>query len=225
MNLEKDFEKNTGLVWHIINKHFRGVLEKHGFTEEDGYQVGCIGLMNAINRFEEDRGLKFATYAAPLIYGEIANSIRNTGHTIKVSRRSWSAFNKIRKRDTVPTINEIMEEFGIQELYAKEAIELLYMKIVSTEENINGSGEKATPLIEILVDDKDDEFNLSHERKIEFEERMSLLKDNERQVVELSLRGLRQREVASIMGCSQVQVSRLLKKGIARIEKEYEVAI
>jgi RNA polymerase sporulation-specific sigma factor len=228
MNIEKDFEKNTSLVWHVINKYsLIPILNKHGFTEDDGFQLGCIALMKCINNFDENANIKFASYAVPSIYGEIMNGIRNHGHSLKVSRRSWSAYNKIRKLDKVPSVEEVMKAFNIDERYAKEAIELLDLKLLSADAPVNNGkafneNKNTENVIDIFLSSENNELELTFDKKLEYEERMALLNEKQRMAIELSLRGLTQREIAPIIGCTQVHVSRIIKKGLKIIEERYE---
>jgi RNA polymerase sporulation-specific sigma factor len=108
-------EKNVGLVWSIIKR-----FQNRGYDTEDLFQIGCIGLIKSINKFDESFDVKFSTYAVPMIIGEIKRFIRDDG-IIKVSRSLKEMANKARITREIlskelgrePTINEMALHLNI----------------------------------------------------------------------------------------------------------------
>ncbi|GAK02351.1 RNA polymerase sporulation specific sigma factor SigF [Geomicrobium sp. JCM 19037] len=123
-------EKNTRLVWSVVQRFLN-----RGYEAEDLFQIGCIGLMKAIDKFDLTYQVKFSTYAVPMIIGEIQRFIRDDG-TVKVSRSLKELNHKIRKEKEeltkklgrVPTLNEIAESLDITPedvVFANEATRTL----------------------------------------------------------------------------------------------------
>jgi len=106
-------ENNLGLVWSIVRR-----FQNRGYETDDLFQIGCIGLIKAINKFDSSFDVKFSTYAVPMIIGEIKRFIRDDG-LIKVSRSLKETAGKVRMTKEImskelgrePTINEIAERF------------------------------------------------------------------------------------------------------------------
>ena len=108
-------EKNIGLVWSIVRR-----FQNRGYESDDIFQIGCIGLIKAINKFDDSFNVKFSTYAVPMIIGEIKRFIRDDG-MIKVSRSLKELANKTRITKEImtkefgrePSINEISKRLNI----------------------------------------------------------------------------------------------------------------
>lgn len=123
-------ENNTRLVWSVVQRFLN-----RGYEAEDLFQIGCIGLMKSIDKFDLSYQVKFSTYAVPMIIGEIQRFIRDDG-TVKVSRSLKELNHKIRKQKEeltkqlgrIPTINEIAQSMDISTedvVFANEATRTL----------------------------------------------------------------------------------------------------
>ena len=213
-------EKNLGLVHHIV-KRFMG----RGYDAEDLFQIGSIGLMKAIDKFDLSYGVKFSTYAVPMIAGEIKRFLRDDG-MVKVSRSLKENGFKIRQASEwiaqrmgrEATITEISEMTGISGediVMAMEAnieVESIYKSVYQNDGN-------EIYMVDRLPSDKDEnEEILNH---LLLEQLLSGLEEKEKQLIGLRyFQNKTQMEVASEIGISQAQVSRLEKNALATMRKE-----
>jgi RNA polymerase sporulation-specific sigma factor len=203
-------QKNMRLVWSVVQRFLN-----RGYEPDDLFQIGCIGLLKSVDKFDLTFDVKFSTYAVPMIIGEIQRFIRDDG-TVKVSRSLKEMGNKIRKaRDElsknlgrVPTINEIAEKLEItpeEVVLAQEASRAPSSIHETVYEN---DGDPITLLDQIADDTETGWFD-----KIVLQEAIRDLDERERLIVFLRYyKDQTQSEVASRLGISQVQVSRLEKK-------------
>lgn len=205
---------NLRLVLSVI-KRFQNSNE----NADDLFQIGCIGLMKAIDNFDTTLNVKFSTYAVPMIIGEIRRYLRDN-NSIRVSRSLrdiaykaiYAKENYMRTHDKEPTIAEIAEEIGIEKemiVYAMDAIQ----NPVSLFEPVYTEGGDTLYVMDQISDKKNRE-----ERWIEdlsLREAMQRLGDRERHIIELRFyEGKTQMEVADEIGISQAQVSRLEKSAL-----------
>ena len=210
---------NIGLVWSIVRR-FTG----RGHELEDLFQIGCIGLIKAIDKFDPSFEVKFSTYAVPMITGEIKRFLRDDG-IIKVSRSLKEIAGKVRiakevlgnKLEREPTIEEISDELKISTediilaLESNSEVESLYKTIYQGDGN-------AIYLIDKLEQDKDENEHMIDQ--IALREIIATLDEKERNLIELRyFREKTQTDIAKEMGISQVQVSRLEKK-ILKVMRE-----
>lgn len=223
-------EKNLGLVHHIVRR-FAG----RGYETEDLFQIGVIGLIKAVDKFDLSLGLKFSTYAVPMITGEIKRFLRDDG-PLKVSRTIKENALKVRMaRQSLqsslgrePTIQEISMEASLSEeeiVMAMEAtmeVESIYMSIYQDDGNelylVDRVAQAERGSIGSVVGeavDYEKEELLNHMLLTQL---MSELTERERQLIQMRyFQNRTQMEVARIMGISQVQVSRLEKKILLRM--------
>ena len=218
-------EKNLGLVYHIVRR-FAG----RGYDMEDLIQIGSIGLIKAIDKFDLSYDVKFSTYAVPMITGEIKRFLRDDG-MIKMSRsireNGWKMRVGAEKlsqefgRDA--TIEEIAKETGIAVediIIAMEAgaeVESIYKTIYQGDGNEVFLVDKlsAEPAGSSMCVDSEKEKLLNH---IVLEQLLEHLKEEERELIILRYyQDKTQVEVAKRLGISQVQVSRLEKKILLRL--------
>ena len=204
---------NLGLIYMVI-KRFGG----RGYEQEDLFQIGAIGLIKAIDKFDVTRELSFSTYAVPMIIGEIKRFLRDDG-MIHVSRQMKDHARKIaqikeelkKMNNFDPTIEELSEATGLRKdeiLMAMEAtaeISSIYQPIEV------GKDGNQTMLVEQLEDAKKGESELID--RITIVQLLDRLERNERKLIELRyLEGKTQSESARLLGMNQVAVSRLEKK-------------
>lgn len=212
---EKIVSDNTGLIWSIARR-FMG----RGYDLEEIYQIGCIGLLKAIDRFDAAYEVKFSTYAVPLITGEIKRFLRDNG-MIKVSRilkqngyRISQAREKLSYqlgRDA--TISELAEETELSEEEILTAIEA-NREIESIYQPAFGSDDSDVYLVDKLSNEElnqritDESMN-----RVMLEQAFVTLNDRERSLIRMRyFEDRTQNEVAATLGISQVQVSRMEKK-------------
>lgn len=203
-------EENTGLVWSIARRYFG-----RGVDPEDLYQLGCLGLLKAIEGFELTFGTQFSTYAVPKIAGEIRRFLRDDG-SVKVSRsikERSAAIKMARQRLTglwnrEPTLSELAQELDltVEEIAAAETA------TSATESIHRETGEDGFTLEDVLTEGSMEERLIE---QIALREAILQLPERERLVIDLRYyRGLTQDKTAKILGVSQVQVSRIEKKAL-----------
>ena len=217
---EQLVQENVGLVWCVV-KRFYG----RGTEKEDLFQIGSIGLLKAIDKFDTSFDVKFSTYAVPMISGEIKRFLRDDG-MIKVSRslkelayRTGKAREEL--TDTLgrePTIEELSgfmkveKEEIVQALEAGNEVESIYKPLHQKEGN------------EIRLMDKLEEKESVEERILNsmlLKELLETLDKEERQLIYLRyFQDKTQAAVGEMMGISQVQVSRLEKRIMERLRRE-----
>lgn len=216
---EQLVEENVGLIWCVV-KRFYG----RGTDAEDLFQIGSIGLLKAIDKFDLSYDVKFSTYAVPMISGEIKRFLRDDG-MIKVSRSlkelSYKIFQTrealIAKLDREPTLEELAEtmqvdkEEIVQAMEAGGEVESLYKPIHQKEGN------------EIQLVDKLEEKERKEDKILDhmlLKQLLEGLEKEERQLIYLRyFADETQTQVGKKMGISQVQVSRMEKRIIENMRK------
>lgn len=202
-------ERNVRLVWSVVQRFLN-----RGYDPDDLFQIGSIGLIKAIDKFDLSYEVRFSTYAVPMIIGEIQRFIRDDG-SVKVSRSLKEMANKIRRsREELtktfgrsPTISEIANALDITAEEAVHALEAAKSPQSIHETVFENDGDPIT-LLDQIADDNDSWFE-----KITIEEAIRELSDRERLIVYLRYyKDHTQSSVAKRLGISQVQVSRLEKK-------------
>lgn len=201
---------NVRLVWSVVQRFLN-----RGYEAEDLFQIGCIGLLKSVDKFDLSYDVKFSTYAVPMIIGEIQRFLRDDG-TLKVSRSLKELANKVRKMKDelsktlgrLPTLNEVAEQLGItpeEVVFAQEANKPLSSIHETVFEN---DGDPITLMDQIADESQEKWFD-----KLALNEAIGGLSERERLIVYLRYyRDQTQSEVAARLGISQVQVSRLEKK-------------
>ena len=233
-------EENLGLVRHIVKRF----LER-GYDAEDLFQIGCIGLMKAIDKFDLHFDVRFSTYAVPMIQGEIKRFLRDDG-MVKVSRtlkeNGWKIKQAAQRlaylhgRDA--TIQELSEETGLSRedivlaLDANVEVESIYKSVYQSDGNeiylvdqvIGDVGSVGHSVLEsgnggsAVCEDTEKEKLLNH---MLLEQLLGGLEEKERELIHLRyFQDKTQVEVAKKMGISQVQVSRMEKRILLHLRKE-----
>ena len=217
---EQYIEGKLRLVLSVI-KRFSSSNE----NVDDLFQIGCIGLIKAIDNFDSSLNVKFSTYAVPMIIGEIRRFLRDN-NSIRVSRSLkdtaykaiYAKENLTRRNLKEPTINEIATEIGISKediVYALDAIQ----NPMSLYEPIFTDGGDTLYVMDQISDKKNrEETWVEH---LSLSEAMKRLDEREHEIITLRFfEGKTQMEVADIIGISQAQVSRLEKNAL-RVMKNY----
>ncbi len=209
--------ENMGLVWNVVKKFAGG-----GIESEDLAQTGTIGLLKAIDNFDESFGVKFSTYAVPMIIGEIRRFLRDDG-IIKVSRSlKQNAYKGYRAREELsvklsrePTMAEISNKCGVSVEELVEAFEATAVPESINREAYSDSNEEFADRLGSF----DEEEKIVN--RIAVKNILDSLSPRERQILVLRyFKGKTQQEIAPIVGVSQVQVSRIEKKVLERVRKE-----
>lgn len=207
--------QNLGLVWSIVHR-----FKNNYYDKDDLFQIGCIGLMKAINNFDSDYGVQFSTYAVPIIMGEIKRYFRDDG-TIKVSRSLKELNVKITKVKDIlmnktgrePTVEEVAEYLQINVQDVIEAIDASYYPTSLSEPIYEKDGSSLH-----MEDRIEDMRNKMWFEKIALEMEIQKLTDKEKLILYLRYqKEYNQEKVARRLHISQVQVSRLEKKIIAKL--------
>lgn len=211
--------ENIGLVWSIVRR-----FANRGHEMEDLFQIGSIGLIKAIDKFDMSYEVKFSTYAVPMITGEIKRFLRDDG-MIKVSRSLKETANKIRIiRERVanqtgrePTLEEIEKELHIDREEIVMALET-GAEVESLYKTIYQGDTSPIYLIDKLAETKDESENLVD--RLALKEIIASLNEKEQEIIRLRyFKDRTQTDIAKELGISQVQVSRMEKR-ILKIMRE-----
>ena len=205
---------NLRLVLSVI-KRFQNSSE----NADDLFQIGCIGLMKAIDNFDTTLNVRFSTYAVPMIVGEIRRYLRDN-NSIRVSRSLrdiaykaiYAKDNYVKQNLREPTVTEIASEIGVEKemiVYALDAIQ----SPVSLFEPVYAEGGDTLYVMDQISDKKNREEHWIE--NISLREAMNRLGERERNIIEMRFyEGKTQMEVADEIGISQAQVSRLEKNAL-----------
>ena len=208
-------EDNIGLV-HSIAKRFKG----RGEDYDDLYQAGCVGLIKAVDNFDESKGFLFSTYAVPVIMGEIRRLFRDGG-AVKVSRSLKEKSIKVqairekfvKKELREPTVSELSELCGIE---TEELSEVL--NVINPVVSLSCTTEDGDETIDIPVDDTDQLFD-----RLSVHQAIRDLSNDELLLIKYRFyEGKTQCETAKLLGISQVQVSRREKQLLAKLRTRLE---
>jgi RNA polymerase sigma-B factor len=191
---------------------------------EDLEQVGCVGLIKAVDRFDLDRGLRFSTFAVPTILGEIKRHFRDRAWSVRVSRGLQELSAKVtREADRLsstlgrsPTVDDLAKATGATHEEVLEALQgAQAYNAVSLDEPLGEDGETLDRLGSV-----DPEFARA-ERRVELGQGLDVLDERGRQIVLMRFYGgLTQREIAERVGISQMHVSRLLRRSLEQMAAE-----
>lgn len=214
---DKKITENISLVHSIANR-----FRNRGADYDDLFQAGCVGLIKAVDNFDESKGFAFSTYAVPVIMGEIKRIFRDGG-AIKISRSLKEKSIKVQairdkflsKNLREPTVSELASLSGYD---VEELSEIL--NIINPVVSINMLTEEGSEEIDIPVDDSDKMFD-----RLSLEQVMTTLTETERLLIEYRFyQGKTQCETAKILNVSQVQVSRKEKAILLKMRNKLNSA-
>ena len=217
---EKLIAGNLRLVLSVIQR-----FSNRGENADDLFQVGCIGLIKAIDNFNTDLDVKFSTYGVPMIVGEIRRYLRDNS-TMRVSRAMRDTAYKVlqakeaymAKHQREPTLDEIAAELGLKREEIVFALDAISDPVSLYEPVYSDSGDAVCVMDQIRDRKNTDERWLE---QIALREAIAKLSQRERRILTLRFfRGKTQMEVSAEVGISQAQVSRLEKSAIEQIRKE-----
>lgn len=214
---EQAVRENSGLIWSIV-KHYYG----RGVDPDDLYQLGCLGFLKAIQGFDFSYGTCFSTYAVPKIAGEIRRFLRDDG-SVKVGRsikeKAYSLYTvRERYRQTngrEPTLSELAEVTGM-------SLEEIAQVELATDrpESLQAENEDGLSLEGVLGTEAPEDALVE---KIALREAIAHLPEKEKMTILLRYyRGFTQAQTARVLQVSQVQISRLERKGLLRLREQFE---
>ena len=224
--MEKLIEQNNGLIWSIV-KRFNG----RGYEQEDLYQIGCLGFIKSIQRFDVSFDVKLSTYAVPYMIGEIKRYIRDDG-PVKVSRSIKELSIKIKelqkehfyKKGEELTINQIAKELKT----SQEDI-VLAMESTNSVESIEGStytnqkDGNTISLFETLSNQRNEEEMITN--RLTINHLIENLEKRDKEIILLRFyKEKTQSQVAKILGITQVQVSRIERKILGNMKEKLKEA-
>ena len=213
---------NLRLVLSVVQR-FSGHCDK----SDDMFQVGCVGLLKAIDNFDETLNVKFSTYAVPMIIGEIRRYLRDN-NSVRVSRSirdvAYRALKVkeeiIKKYNREPSLEEIAKTLEIplgDVTFALDAIS----ETVSLSEPVYNDGNETIRIMDQIASDKDDDENLVE--KITLNDAIKNLSEREKEILLMRYYiGKTQMEVSEEVGISQAQVSRLEKTALKTLKKFFD---
>lgn len=229
---EGDQEARDQLVMSHMNlvRFLANKFKNRGEPIDDLIQVGYLGLLKAIDRFEPSRGLEFTTYATPTILGEIKRHFRDKGWSVRVPRRLQELSAKVNKAtDTLttelqraPTIDEIAQYL---EVTADEVLEALESSSAYSSVPLEAPSSLDTDDAPSIIDRyaiNDSDLEVTDDRLV-LEEVLSGFSPREREVIDMRfIQGMTQIEIAKKLGISQVQVSRLLRRTLKKVQDKLD---
>ncbi len=210
---------NLRLVLSILRR-----FSNRGENADDLFQIGCIGLIKALDNFDPSHDVKFSTYAVPMIIGEIRRYLRDN-NAIRVSRSMRdTAYKALSAKERLtaangrePTIEEIAKELDIPREDVSVALDAI-LDPVSLQEPIYHDGGDAVFVMDQIADEKNADD--SWLEKISLKEAMRKLNEREQRILSMRFfQGKTQMEVANEIGISQAQVSRLEKNALGHMKK------
>ena len=216
---EEMINGNLRLVLSVIQR-----FNNRGENADDLFQVGCIGLMKAIDNFNCDLDVRFSTYGVPMIIGEVKRYLRDN-NTVRVSRsmrdiayRAMQVKEELTtKNNREPTVEEIAKELEMPKEKIVLALEAI-VEPVSLYEPVFSDGNDTVFVLDQVGDKNDDKTWLD---EIMLKEAMNTLTDREKKIIGLRFyKGKTQMEVANEIGISQAQVSRIEKGALKHIKKD-----
>lgn len=210
---------NLKLVLSILRKY-----NNRTDNMDDLFQVGCIGLIKAIDNFDLAHEVKFSTYAVPMILGEVRRYLRDNC-SVRISRGIKDiAYKALKVKEQLtnelgkePTVSQIADQLELPELEVSNALDSMKDTISMFEPIYNDGGD--TIYLFDQLEDKKDKYD--NDIKIALKEALNDLKDKERYIIyQRYITGKTQLELAEEIGISQAQISRLEKSGIENIKKK-----
>ena len=215
---DKMIEDNIGLVHSIANR-FKG----RGVEYDDLFQSGCVGLIKAVDNFDESRGFAFSTYAVPVIMGEIKRIFRDGG-AVRVSRTLKElslAISRLNNESKLKngrelTVSELAERLDTSEEKVIDALNSTRVPLSLTAEY----DSEGNPQLDVPTDDIQDEIS----ERLSLEQAVKSLCETDRKIIQLRYyRSKTQTQTAKILSMTQVQISRREKKILTAIREKMSV--
>jgi RNA polymerase sigma-B factor len=210
-------------------EHFARRFRNRGEPYDDLLQVGTIGLIKAIDRFDTERGVEFSTYATPTIVGEIKRHFRDKGWMIRVPRRlqelritiSSATAELSQDLGRAPTISELANHIGVSDEEIIEGLESANAYSTLSLDAPDYSDDSALSMIEVIGED--DEALEHVENRETIKPLLAQLDPREKHILTLRFfRGMTQSQIAADIGVSQMHVSRLLSRTLAKLRESLD---
>ncbi|MDK2800693.1 MAG: polymerase sigma-B factor [Clostridiales bacterium] len=229
--------KDTFLRDQIIHKYLYivDILTKkflnRGVEYDDIYQVACIGLLQAVERYDVSKGVKFSSFATPTIIGEIKRFFRDKGNIIRVPRRIYEIYQKVNHARQAlsqnlgrpPKVEEIAQYLNLSEETILEVIESANANTVQSLEQSVYSDDKAT--LQELVGEEDTTFSAIEDRDF-IEKSLSQFGEAEKEFIKQRyFKGKTQKQIAELLGVSQMYVSRMERKILEKFRRLYDKSV
>ena len=229
---EGDEEAREQLIMSHINlvRYIAAKFKNRGEPLDDLIQVGTVGLIKAIDRFDPERGLEFTTYATPTIMGEIKRHFRDKGWTVRVPRRLQELSAKVNtatdeltvQLQRTPTVDEIAAHLGTT---ADEVLEAMESSSAYSSVPLEGGGsgedEEAPSIIDRYAS-VDPDLAASDDRMVLADAIAEFPEADQAAIRMRYVDGMTQVEIAEKLGISQVQVSRMLRRALKRIQEKID---
>ena len=213
---------NLRLVLSVVQR-FSGHCDK----SDDMFQVGCVGLLKAIDNFDETLNVKFSTYAVPMIIGEIRRYLRDN-NSVRVSRSirdvAYRALKVkeeiIKKENREPSVEEVAKILEVPLADVTSALDAI-SETVSLSEPVYNDGNETVRIMDQISNEKDDDESLVE--KMTLNDAIKNLTEREKEILVMRYYvGKTQMEVSEEVGISQAQVSRLEKNALKTLKKFFE---
>lgn len=224
--MDRLIRQNNGLIWSIVKRFMN-----RGYEVEDLYQIGCMGFIKSIKRFDTNFEVKLSTYSVPYILGEIKRFIRDDG-PIKVSRSIKELnvkINELKKHHLLKTGKEITIEEICKELKVEKEDVIIAIESTNTVESIDGAAGsenkdgKQLTIFEKISTGKNEEEIITN--KMVVNQLINELEDRDKEIILLRFfKEKTQMEVAKVLGISQVQVSRIERKILNNMKAKLTLA-
>ncbi len=229
---EGDEEAREQLIVSHLNlvRYIAAKFKNRGEPLDDLIQVGTVGLIKAIDRFDPERGLEFTTYATPTVMGEIKRHFRDKGWTIRVPRRLQELSAKVNtatdelttQLQRTPTVDEIAAHLGTT---ADEVLEAMESSSAYSSVPLEGTGageEDEAPAVIDRYASVDADLAASDDRMV-LADAIAEFPEADQQAIRMRyIDGMTQVEIAERLGISQVQVSRMLRRALKRIQEKID---
>ena len=217
--MAKIINDNVGLVWNIVRRFLN-----RGYEKEDLFQIGCLGFIKAIKRFNLEYDNKLSTYAVTMIIGEIKRFLRDDG-MVKVSRSLKEIASKAREMQEY-NLKQLGVELGVEEIaknlnVSKEDV-ILALEATSYVDSLDKTitGEKDDDTVYEKISKEENEYDKLID-KMTIESMLNVLDKNERKIIIYRYyREMTQSQIAKIIGTSQVQVSRIEKRALLKMQNK-----
>lgn len=217
--MAKIIEENVGLVWNVVKRFLN-----RGYEKEDLFQIGCLGFVKAIKRFNLEYENKLSTYAVTMIIGEIKRFLRDDG-MVKVSRSLKEIATKVRETQEY-NLKQFGVELSIEEIsknlnISKEDI-VLALDATSHVDSLDKTitGEKDDDTVYEKISKEENEYDKLID-KMTINKALEILDENERNVIIYRYyKEMTQSQIAKMIGTSQVQVSRIEKRALLKMQEK-----
>ncbi|AGB42430.1 RNA polymerase sigma-70 factor, sigma-B/F/G subfamily [Halobacteroides halobius DSM 5150] len=218
---QKIISGNLRLVLSVLQR-----FRNNKYTIDDLFQVGCVGLIKAVDNFDSTRGVKFSTYAVPMIIGEVKRHIRDNKR-VRVSRSlrqiAYQALKfkeELRKKKGVePTLEEIAEEMDVPREKIVHSLEAVKNPISLFKPVFEEEGDSL-----LLLDQLESSEQINWIEGINLRQALKKLTAREQLIIKLKFyEGKTQTEIAEKVGVSQAQISRIQKKALNKLQQEVKV--